>query len=149
MSDPTITRLRESVADYERLAADADMVELIAAAVPAAVVDGATGTVLYTTEGFDRLFGYIKGELTGKSIELLIPQRFHQKHRHHREHFSLYPSERPMGERTMELWGRRRDDSEFVVAIGLHPEYRHGRLFVVATALHAQAITDGQPRKHD
>ncbi|MBI2271100.1 MAG: PAS domain S-box protein, partial [Bacteroidetes bacterium] len=60
----------------------------------------------------ERLFGYSKGELLGKKIEVLIPNRFSESHVKHRTDFNEKPKARSMGA-NIELFGKRKDASEF------------------------------------
>src|SRR6476469_6000291 len=83
------------------------------------VVDG-SGHIVIVNHLADRLFGYCRQELLGMPIEGLVPQRFRQQHAGHRNNYSREPHTRPMGE-GRELWGRRRDGSEFTVEISLSP----------------------------
>lgn len=64
------------------------------------------------------LFGYTKKELIKKPIEILIPERFHDIHRHHREEYSKNPVSRPMGI-VMDLYGLKKDGTEFPTEVSL------------------------------
>ncbi len=66
------------------------------------------------------LFGYTPEELTGQSIEVLMPQRFREPHVQHRERFHAAPRARPMGSQAA-LTARHRDGHEFAVEISLNP----------------------------
>jgi len=57
-------------------------------------------------------------ELIGRKIEILIPKRFEKKHEGHIEKYGSHPQARPMG-LGMELYGRKKDDTEFPVEISL------------------------------
>jgi PAS domain S-box-containing protein len=83
------------------------------------IVDG-NGTIVLVNQQVERLFGYSREALTGQSIELLIPERVRAGHVRHRERFSGEPRLRPMGT-GLELFGLRRDGSEFPVEISLSP----------------------------
>lgn len=63
-------------------------------------------------------FGYTEAELLGQGIELLIPQRFHQRHVHHVALYKEHPKTRPMG-MGMDLYAVRKDGSEFPVEVSL------------------------------
>src|SRR5262249_14313989 len=68
----------------------------------------------------EKMFGYPRGELLGRLVEVLVPDRFRDGHPAHRDGFFANPTMRLMG-RGRELYGRRRDGSEFPVEIGLTP----------------------------
>ncbi|MBD2354770.1 response regulator [Tolypothrix sp. FACHB-123] len=64
-------------------------------------------------QGAEKIFGYSAQEAIGKSLDLLLPLRFAQAHRHHVADFGTSPNlARRMGERR-EIFGRRRDGTEF------------------------------------
>jgi PAS domain S-box-containing protein len=65
------------------------------------------------------LFGYHEMELIGQPIEVLLPQRFRERHRTHRSAFFSAPSSRLMG-RGMEIAGRRKDGTEFPAEVSLN-----------------------------
>ncbi len=67
-----------------------------------------------------RLFGYRESELVGSLVEILIPERFRANHPRHRSIYATSPGARPMGT-GLELYGRRKDGSEFPVDIMLSP----------------------------
>lgn len=93
------------------------------------VID-ANGTIMLTNPACEKLFGYEKGELIGKMIEILIPQRF-THHKIHRESYKHNPYPRSMG-MGLDLYGTKKDFSEFPVEISLSPfENREGH-FVIA-----------------
>lgn len=67
-----------------------------------------------------RMFGYERAELAGQKIESLVPERLRSTHEGHRSGFVRNPHPRPMG-LGMELFGRRKDGTEFPVEISLGP----------------------------
>jgi PAS domain S-box-containing protein len=79
----------------------------------------------------EKLFGFEKGELIGQKIEVLIPKRYTEKHVSHRDNFHQNPHARSMGE-GMELYGAKKDGSEFPVEISLSPYSNEQGKFVVA-----------------
>ncbi len=77
-------------------------------------------------------FGYPREELLGQPLEILIPERFRQSHAAMHAGFVRSPVSRRMGE-GRELWGLRRDGTEFPIEVGLTPvETSEGR-FVLAS----------------
>jgi protein-histidine pros-kinase len=66
------------------------------------------------------MFGYSREELLGQYLEMLLPERFRERHIGHRTNYLTGPRTRPMGA-GLELLGRRKDASEFPVDIMLSP----------------------------
>jgi PAS domain S-box-containing protein len=91
------------------------------------IVDGA-GTIVIVNGQAEKLFDYSRAELLGRPVEVLIPARFRDQHAVHRGRYALDPKTRGMGT-GLELFGRRRDGSEFPIEISLSPlETAQGRL---------------------
>lgn len=67
-----------------------------------------------------RMFGYERGELMGRPVEMLVPRAQQRGHVEHRRRYMDSPRARPMGV-GLELRGLRRDGSEFPVEISLSP----------------------------
>lgn len=68
----------------------------------------------------ERLFNYSREEMLGKKVEILVPERFRHGHPEKRGMFLHAPQSRPMGA-GRDLYGRRKDGTEFPVEIGLNP----------------------------
>ena len=115
------------------------LIELLPDAV--VVIDG-HGAIVLVNEQTDRIFGYPRAEMLGQRIEFLIPERYREDHVGHRNRYFEQPRSRPMGAK-LELFGRRKDGSEFPVEISLSPlKTEHG---VYATSV----IRDISQRKRD
>jgi PAS domain S-box-containing protein len=82
-------------------------------------VDGCGRIVLLNSQA-ETLFGYKREELLGKTVELLIPERFRERHPGHRGKYCAHSLIRPMGS-GLDLWGLRADGTEFAVDINLSP----------------------------
>ncbi|HYO51870.1 PAS domain S-box protein [Archangium sp.] len=90
------------------------------AAPDAIVVVDTSGRIVTVNQLTERMFGYARQELLGKTVEFLVPERYHGRHVLHRSNYFREPRTRPMGE-GRELAGRRKDGSEFSVEISLSP----------------------------
>jgi PAS domain S-box-containing protein len=75
-------------------------------------VDSNQRIVLFN-QGAEKVFGYPQAEVIGKSLDVLLPQRFADAHRKHLEEFAQSPDvARAMGQRR-EVFGLRKDGHEF------------------------------------
>ena len=79
----------------------------------------------------EKLFGYSKDELIGQKIEVLIPKRLAEKHVHQRTAYHQDPKARTMGS-GRELFGLKKDGSEFPLEISLSPYTHDKQNFVIA-----------------
>lgn len=94
---------------------------LIVESVPSGIVmTDHRGKILFVNSLVNRMFGYEPGELVGKTIEVLVPERFRTRHTEFRYSYLASPSARPMG-KGRELYALRKDCTEFPVEIGLNP----------------------------
>ncbi|MCA9522546.1 MAG: PAS domain S-box protein [Myxococcales bacterium] len=96
------------------------------------------GRIVLVNREVERLFGYPREELLGRSIELLIPERFRGAHPTFRRGFVGRPSVRAMGV-GRDLFGRRKDGSEVPVEIGLTPVVTPEGLFVLSSIVDISA----------
>jgi PAS domain S-box-containing protein len=91
-------------------------------------------TIVTVNETLTQLFGYKKEELIGKPLEILIPQRYHHKHSSYVNTFLKNSEKRIMGQ-GRELFGIRKDGSQFPVEVGLKPFEANGQLSVLAMVI--------------
>jgi PAS domain S-box-containing protein len=78
------------------------------------------GIIIQVNSQAQELFGYNRDELIGQKVEMLVPESFRRQHHNHRAHFAQTPKTRRMGA-DLDLYGRRRNGSEFPVEISLSP----------------------------
>ena len=104
------------------------------------VMANPTGHIVIANSQAERLFGYESGELRGRSVDTLLPERYRQAHVGHRSNYFLQPRKRAMGS-GLDLAGLRRDGSEFPIEISLSPLRTEESAFVMS------AIRDISERK--
>ncbi len=86
----------------------------------AMVMIDATGTIVMVNEETERMFGYDREELVSQSVDILVPERFRERHGVQRGGFFGHPQVRSMGA-GRDLYAVRKGGSEFPVEIGLNP----------------------------
>ena len=115
--------------------------QVVEAAPNAMVMVDSEGRIVLVNAQTERLFGYSRDNLFGKAIETLVPERFRAGHHGYRAAYFDDLKSRPMGT-GRDLYGLRKDGSEFPVEIGLNPVRTSEEVFVLA------AIVDITERKH-
>jgi PAS domain S-box-containing protein len=105
---------------------------VVDASPTALVLSNLDGRIEMVNRQLEGMFGYDREELRDKPLEALMPRRFHHGHVDLRNRFFAARSSRPMGE-GRELFGVRKDGTEFPVEIGLNPIELEGIPMVVAS----------------
>ncbi len=124
----------------ERLASD-EIVRLAVEACPSGMImTSADGRIVLVNAEAERLFGYAREELFGRSIDILVPAMVRANHAMHRDAFVACPQTRRMGI-GRDLYGVRKNGAQVPVEIGLNPIQTGDGLMVLS------AITDISERK--
>ena len=138
---PASSRKKKSAAHSTQALADLLLSSTLLESIPDAIVAvDSQGKIIQTNTQTEQLFGYTRKQLLGQKIEMLVPERYRRQHHQHRDGFVAAPKIRRMGQ-GLDLYGRKRNGSEFPVEISLSP---------VATAdgtLVLSAIRDISDRK--
>jgi len=88
------------------------------------------GIVQLVNHRTNEMFGYQGNELIGKQMEMLLPDKYRKSHVVNRDSYTKHPKRRSMG-MGMDLWGKRKDGTEFPVEVSLNHFEANGKLFVM------------------
>jgi diguanylate cyclase (GGDEF)-like protein/PAS domain S-box-containing protein len=125
----------------EKNAASEERFRLVVEYSPIAMlmVNGA-GSIVMVNIAAESLFGYMRAELLGQPVEILLPEAFRVHHHGLRADFAAAPRPRAMGV-GQEFSAQRKDGSQFPVEIGLNPIETEDGIVVLAS------ITDISARR--
>ena len=105
---------------------------LLDSAPDAMVIAGHDGRIVLVNSQTEKLFGYKREELLGQPVEVLVPERFWSRHQSHRGQYMVNPQSRAMGAGN-ELYGLKKDGTEFPVEISLSPQHTDEGTLVSST----------------
>jgi PAS domain S-box-containing protein len=118
----------------ERKRADERFRLVVEAAPNAMLMADRDRRITLVNRNAEALFGYSRAELLGQPLELLIPQRFRERHPDLVANYFAAPQARAMGA-GRELYGLRKDGSEVPIEIGLNPIETSLGLFTLASII--------------
>ncbi len=110
--------VRDVTAEHQR--AETMFHGLLESAPDAMVIVSSDGRIMLANAQTDEMFGYRRQDLIGMGVEMLIPPRFRGAHEQHRTSFFANPRPRRMGV-GLQLWGLRRNGTEFPIDVCLSP----------------------------
>lgn len=115
----------EHVLNHKTLAETLLSVSILEAIPDAVVAVNRQGVIVQVNSQTEAMFSYTREELIGQNIEMLVPERQRGDHHRHRDEYHSQPKIRRMGS-GLDLYGRKRDGSEFPVEISLSPVSTNG-----------------------
>ncbi|MDR9456631.1 MAG: PAS domain-containing sensor histidine kinase [Salegentibacter sp.] len=92
-----------------------------------------------------QMFGYERGELVGQHLNILIPPNYKPNHSKHFKDFLAHSEKRQMGH-GRELFGIKKDGSQFPVEAGLNPFRVDGEDFVMSLIVDITVRKENQQR---
>lgn len=112
--DQLATAVERDAVDCSLRASEAKLAGIMSMAADAVITVDEQMTILLYNEGAERIFGWTSPEVLGKPVETLLPTRFGDAHRKHvRDFHGSTDTARKMGARLPEIFGKRKDGSEF------------------------------------
>ena len=106
-------------------------IDILESAPDPIVIVKKEGLIMLVNTQAEKVFGYSRGELIGKSVEALVPDRLRVAHARHREGYCSKPSPRAMGA-CLDIVCLRKDGSEFPADISLSPIETDEGLLVIS-----------------
>lgn len=124
----------ESLIEYRtgelRLAQD-EALQVIESSPTGIVVIDEQGEIVRVNGVTERIFGRGREEMLGQPVEILLPERYRERHPSQRAGYFGAPTARSMGA-GRELYALRADGDEFPIEIGLQPLRTSNGLLVVS-----------------
>jgi len=122
--------LEEDITERKRL--EHRFRQAVESAPYAIVMVNESGTIEMVNSQTETFFGYSRHELIGQPVEMLVPERFRSAHIRFRQAYLAAPVSRTMGV-GRDLYGLRKDGTEFSVEIGLSLIDNHEETIVLST----------------
>ena len=125
----------------EREMAQATLREVVESTSDAVVLADDRGRVIGWNRGAQDTFGYTTDEIRGRSLQTLMPERYHEGHQRGLERYLATGERRVIGQ-AVSLHGRRRDGSEFPLELSLGSWQVSGRHYFGAILRDTTARTE-------
>ncbi len=129
---------RRRWAEHELRSSETRFRTLLELAPDAIVIVDQQGCINLVNARAEQWFGYTREELIGRAIEVLIPRHLRNHHKDYRNEYIARPIVRPMGT-GLELYGLRKDGSEFPVEVSLSPIYTEAGTLITSIIRDASA----------
>jgi len=129
--EPDVATVPPRSGSWPSLSAEDRFARVVEASPTALVLAGRFGRIEMVNGQAERMFGYERTALHGQPLEILLPERFRHGHVALRDGFFTNMSPRMMGE-GRDLFGLRKDGTEFRLEIGLNPIDIDGEPMVLA-----------------
>jgi PAS domain S-box-containing protein len=121
LEERVLSRTSELQSAYEFLRESEATSRLILESMPdAIVITDQDGRIVHANTQIESLFGYSPNEVLGQPVEILLPERSRRQHMKNRDVYASQRNRRIMG-LGLDLFGRRKDKSEFPVDVMLSP----------------------------
>lgn len=110
-------RARER-AETRHRASEQRLASLLDTAIDAIIAVGEDQRIFLFNQGAQNIFGYSAQEVVGQPLDMLLPSRFTDAHSRHLRDFALMPENTLRMDNRREVFGRRKDGSEFPAEAG-------------------------------
>jgi PAS domain S-box-containing protein len=84
----------------------------------AIITSNSNGIIIFWNQGAQRIFGYSAGEIAGKPITFIMPERYHEPHKNAMDRV-VSTGKASLSGQTVELSALRKDGSEFPIELSL------------------------------
>jgi hypothetical protein len=104
---------------------------LFEAASEGIIVVNASQIIIAANSSVEKMFGYKSGEMINQPLTILIPSTYHPNHAEHFDSFLEHSEKRQMGH-GRDLFGIKKDGTQFPVEAGLNPFEIDGEKYVMS-----------------
>ena len=109
----------------------AHLTSLLENATEGILLTNSTGIIIMANPSSLKMFGYDEREMRGGKIEMLLPEKIHEKHIGMRQGFYTQPGNRSMGS-GRDLHARKKNGTIFPVEVSLSHYQKDNEMYVIA-----------------